>query len=269
MLKNLISSLLEGKLQFCSEDFGDFSPMNEDDCTYPRHSHFFRELLIVLKGTSRFVLGDKCLLLSPGCYIPIPSGLSHSYGYRAEDTDFVHLWVYFFGDKISISPYIVQPDTEFQAPTVFYSQNHLVELLLWRWRKYAEKHATDWQEASLFFDGPVRSLLADILISGTLDKAASSQHSFLADRLKTHIESCNGCDSSLERLEKITGYSKYYIAHKFKEETGQPIGDYINSVRLTYARAARKQGKRLKEIAYELGFSSPASFWKWWNKHKN
>jgi AraC-like DNA-binding protein len=47
------------------------------------------------------------------------------------------------------------------------------------------------------------------------------------------------------------------------------VGEYINKVRLEYVRNALKRGVRQKEMAYELGFSSPTAFWNWFRKYRD
>ncbi|MBQ9503250.1 MAG: helix-turn-helix transcriptional regulator, partial [Lentisphaeria bacterium] len=76
-------------------------------------------------------------------------------------------------------------------------------------------------------------------------------------------------ECSLEHLAAISGYTRGYLAHKFRDETGLTVGEYIARVRLEYIRSALKRGTRRKEMAYELGFSSPSAFWNWFRKYRN
>jgi AraC-like DNA-binding protein len=78
----------------------------------------------------------------------------------------------------------------------------------------------------------------------------------------------NARDCSLSRLEKISGYSRYYLSHRFREYEGCTIGEYIDKIRIQYTIEAMKRGLRQKEIAFELGFSSPSNFWTWVQKHR-
>ena len=89
------------------------------------------------------------------------------------------------------------------------------------------------------------------------------------EAVKRYIRMSNGRDCSLRRLEKISGYSKYYLAHRFARSEGCTIGKYIDKIRVQYTREAMKRGLRQKEIAYELGFSTPSNFWNWLQKHRD
>ena len=73
----------------------------------------------------------------------------------------------------------------------------------------------------------------------------------------------------MERLAVISGYTRGYMAHKFRRELGMTVGEYIKKVRLEYIRNAMKRNVRQKEMAYELGFSSPAAFWNWFKEHRD
>ena len=69
-------------------------------------------------------------------------------------------------------------------------------------------------------------------------------------------------------MEKVSGYSRYYLSHRFRESEGYTIGDYIDKIRVEYTIEAMKRGLRQKEIAFELGFSTPSNFWIWLRKHR-
>ena len=90
----------------------------------------------------------------------------------------------------------------------------------------------------------------------------------VVESLKRYIRMSNARDCSLDRLEKFSGYSRFYLSHRFRKHEGCTIGQYIDKVRLRYTEEALKRGLRQKEIAFELGFSSPSNFWIWLRKHK-
>ena len=75
-------------------------------------------------------------------------------------------------------------------------------------------------------------------------------------------------DCSYRQLEQISGYNRFYQAHRFRDSEGCTIGEFINRVRIIYAADAFRHGMLQKEIAIELGFSSPSNFGNWFCKHK-
>ena len=66
---------------------------------------------------------------------------------------------------------------------------------------------------------------------------------------------------SINEFAKRTGYTEYYFSHKFKQETGKSIAEYIRSAKIEYAcilLAGTHMG--IQEIGDELGFTSRSYF---------
>ena len=62
-------------------------------------------------------------------------------------------------------------------------------------------------------------------------------------------------------LAHKTGYSEYYITHRFKEETGYFINDYIKFAKIERAKILLADSDRnISDIAEQLGFSSRSYF---------
>ena len=89
------------------------------------------------------------------------------------------------------------------------------------------------------------------------------------ESLKRYIRMSNARGCSLEHLEKVSGYSRFYLSHRFRECEGCTIGEYIDKIRVQYTVEAMKRGLRQKEISFELGFSTPSNFWIWLRKHRD
>lgn len=65
---------------------------------------------------------------------------------------------------------------------------------------------------------------------------------------------------SIEELAKKFYLSRYYLMHKFKEETGYTIHKYVNQKRLLLALEKIKDGQGISKIIYECGFSDYSTF---------
>ena len=62
-------------------------------------------------------------------------------------------------------------------------------------------------------------------------------------------------------LAALVGYGEYYTTHKFREETGLSVNDYIKCAKVERAKVlltSTDQG--VQEIAQALGFSSRSHF---------
>ena len=122
-----------------------------------------------------------------------------------------------------------------------------------------------------FLRGPLEAILDEIsffLFHDGQSPETTEKSDIVIESLKRYIRMSNARDCSLNRLEKISGYSRYYLSHRFREYEGCTIGEYIDKIRIQYTIEAMKRGLRQKEISFELGFSSPSNFWTWLQKHR-
>lgn len=250
-----------------------FSPAeNQELCKkYHHSSHPSREFLFVVSGESFYMSNNSVYHCSPGTLFLIDSGMVHGHRYIQEDNNLFHIWGFFHERKVHLSAMEVTVNGHAHAvPGMF--QIMIPEGLQTqceeRWNLLSQlKHATD-QDVENYIKTPVNALLDEMAfrLAEQLDNPV--EHTKMGD-LKSYIRSRNGRECSLARLAEISGYTRGYLAHKFHNEVGITIGAYIDKVRLEYTNLAQKRGIRQKEIAYELGFSSPAAFWNWLQKYKN
>ena len=79
--------------------------------------------------------------------------------------------------------------------------------------------------------------------------------------LLLYIEENLGQELTLGKIAKEFNYSKFYLARKFKEDTGCTLHQYIRGRRLDEAAGKLvKTGKPIVEIAYEAGYDSQQAF---------
>ena len=235
----------------------------------PLHKHPYREIVLALEGENDFYLQDRNWHMRPGSVVLIDSWEPHSFGYRNQDHDLLHLWIYFMGNRIRTSFCQVGMQGHYntltggaQLPPYYYP------LINSRWNEFRKQEERTPELAEQYLLSPLHCLLEDLLLLNRRKNQAEPERSDLIFAVKLYIETQNARDCSLEDLEKKFGYSRYYIAHKFREDQGMPLGDYINTVRLAFTEDALMKGLKQKEIAYELGFSSSSAFWKWFRNNR-
>lgn len=110
-------------------------------------------------------------------------------------------------------------------------------------------------------------LAATLLQSGDDAARGDDRHGFqqaVVAAICDHIDETAGRGDDLGSLARLAGYSKYHFARMFKRETGMTVLEYIDARRLSRARERIAAGRTYAEIAEELGFSSPQSFWRWY-----
>ena len=237
--------------------------------TVQLHKHPYREIVLALEGENDFYLQDRNWHLTPGSVVLIDSWMPHNYGYAAKDHDLLHLWIYFSGNRVRTSFCKVGMQGHYTIITRgTLLPPYIYQLINSRWNELKKKEVRTQELTAQYLLSPLRCLLEDLLLLNLREKTDGQERSDLIFSVKLYIESQNARDCSLENLEKKFGYSRFYIAHKFREIHGMPIGAYINTVRLAFTEDALMKGLKQKEIANELGFSSSSSFWKWFRNNR-
>lgn len=266
--KDIIRLLNEGKITFHSAFSPDGVVIGKDEPVPPLHRHVQRELLFVIGGESRIVLCDRYFDLAPGSAVLIDSWVPHSMEYQPVKNTLQHLWFYFTGTELKVRHCTVDSDGKYVFTELIKRlPDHLLALFVSRWDEWKKNGVRSAVKEDLYLENPMRCLLEEYVIQHDPDEKPLTGLPDLIWAVKHYIETRNGKDCSLGQLENFFGYNKFHIAHKFSQVVGVPVGEYINQVRLTFAKDAIARGFRNKEIAFELGFSSSATFCKWFKKH--
>ena len=110
-----------------------------------------------------------------------------------------------------------------------------------------------------------QALLVECAHWSYVEKQPASQPRRLSAQDFELIEQClSGADGkapSVTELASLCGFSERYFSKLFREQTGCSISQYIKSVKIARAKAyLLETDLSLKEIAYRLGYSTPASF---------
>lgn len=87
-------------------------------------------------------------------------------------------------------------------------------------------------------------------------KASNEKIVAVIDYLNDHLQD----DFTIEQLADHFYLSKYYLMHRFKEETGYTIGSYVSTKRLLRARNLIREGALVTEACYECGFRNYSTF---------
>ena len=247
-----------------SEGVGEFS-----SSTHPK-----REIFYVLKGNSRYMFNGKVYDAAPGTFFLIDYWEPHAFGYRQMDHDLIHLWMQVSESEQQVSGNILKVGMggEFSAcwNRVRLSLEYKM-MLTRRWNTLNEEKYVTQEMVNEYLKAPLEALLDEVrffIFRTCQDTIMQGTPDTVIESLKRYIRMSNARDCSLERLEKVSGYSRFYLAHRFRECEGCTIGEYIDKVRVQYTIEAMKRGLRQKEISFELGFSTPSNFWIWLRKHR-
>ena len=81
--------------------------------------------------------------------------------------------------------------------------------------------------------------------------------------VRAYIRSAHGADCSLSKLAAKFCLSKFRLAHLYRQEIGETVGDTIDAARTAYVRAALRRGTSLKAVCRAVGLASPSSLCTW------
>lgn len=236
--------------------------------TFTPDRHANREILFALDGSCEFPIENKLLELRPGTAVLLGEWDRHSYGYRPCDSHLLHLWVHFNGSMATGNILLISEHGEYSAAGMhFVFPRALSAALLERWKLLEAVEEPTPETEGFYMRSLLDALLEETFLQYTSDSAPKGGHAAAAvERVKHHIEQVNGRNCSLDTLSRISGYGKFHLAHLFRQHTGKTVGAWIDEVRRQYTEAALEHGLSGKEIAANLGFSSPGAFWNWRRK---
>lgn len=91
----------------------------------------------------------------------------------------------------------------------------------------------------------------------------SKPREYYSAEIRTCMERITAHTHSPLRLEELaegSGYSKEYLAKRFKQEVGMPISEYMLQARMEEAKTLISSGMSCGDVAHTLGFSSQSHF---------
>ena len=223
------------------------------------HAHDAREILLVLKGKSGFYLNGKYFQAAPGCAFFVDHWVAHQQGYPPDVGEIVHIWIHLHDSRMFALPSIRGNRNQDSGCTVWEFPDCMLQLVKSRWDKI---NSVPEDLRSAYYSSIARLLYEEICFQSHFRKAGGSGEESIVSYVRNYIVMNHGRDSSMAELEKRTGYSRRHLMRCFKEEYSMTIGEYIDCVRRGFAATA---GERMmqKEIAFQLGFKSPAAYWLW------
>ena len=87
------------------------------------------------------------------------------------------------------------------------------------------------------------------------------------DKVLTYIDANLNEKPDLDKLAKLANLSKFHFHRIMKAHLNESLGNYINRIRMeTALKLIRYSNQSIKEIAYNVGYQTPAAFNKTFKK---
>lgn len=239
----------------------------------PMHCHDFFEFFIITSGNAIHNINGQKQQIGEGTLVFIRPDDVHGYEYDGErDCQFVNIPytkkaiqdAFEYIGKSFCSQRLLTPE---MPPYVVLSpieKNNLIE----RFNKIYMFPPEDKQRVRI----QLRSILVEILTQYfPIDKNIDTQPMPLwLESLLTQMQKKENFTAGVERIYKLSGRSIGHINRVFKERMNITPTDYVNHIRLNYAKSLlMTTSYSVVDIAMEAGFNNLSHFYHIFKEHFN
>jgi len=200
------------------------------------HKHSFHELILLRQGDYGVKTRNGTYQLSFGEGIYYPAGCEHT-PYYTKNFD-CHFWLLQWrGPALNAAHEILLNDPQGVGAG-----------LMMRLEVALETEGTERLQVLIFHT------LLELLSTG--NRAAKNR----VEQLEQRINKTVTCIPKVEELSKIAGVSRFQLSRDFKRHRGCSPRKYLQEARIERAKVLlRNTSKPVKEIAWEVGFTSAKS----------
>lgn len=214
---------------------------NSHKWDYSRHSHPYIEMIFFLEGKMKLTAAGSNLNASMYDTLVYPANCIHQDGKNLEmNCEIICLWVDI-------------PELKLDKIILMHERNRNIrDLFLF---VYNEQHREN--PMPYMIEDALKLLLMTIL----RDQSEIPEGEQFLGQVIQYIDRHYNEKITLEQLAKRTHISKSYLTRRFRQFTGETIVNYINKLRVQYAREMLVNSeKNITEIAWAVGFDSPKYF---------
>ncbi|MGN0402772.1 MAG: helix-turn-helix domain-containing protein [Acetatifactor sp.] len=235
------------------------------------HHHSFYEIIYVLEGEYSSMVEDRTYNLRKGDFLLIDINVLHKYNYiekKHDSSKRIILW---------ISAVMLEHLSEGEMDLTACFANH--ENCVWHFPIYYEEMLRGYL-LKLAMSGGVEEELPgakSVMDRGCLalffsylnvlcgrkdylSVAEKTEHHELVEQVSRYVDAHMEERITVDALAKQVHMSKYYFLRRFKELTGLTVHTYIIQKRLILACEGLRQGKSVKQVYQECGFTDYSSF---------
>jgi len=245
------------------------SPNDEPWAERHADAHSHREAVIVLGGDGYHRLNGKTYPVTPGTVMLFDTMEEHQLGYPPTHPRGQQLWFLFLPDLVHVSLVSIVGEEHRTGYRLAWQQLYpLGALGLTCTRVLFPDPDTKAPPAAVR-----RRCLTTLgmLVSAVVEKGYRPQAELPRDESRSriirsilrHIQETHGRNCSLENLAALAGYSPYHFSRSFAKHTGMSFSECVNAARTDGFQRMLGEGKPLKKISAELGFSHPSALSRW------
>ncbi len=226
------------------------------------HFHFNPDLIIGLRGASRFDFIQERFVVEAGEIAIIPGGIPHCEVVLERQEPFENLVISVYNETVSVQLQDDGGDGKARVVATEYYDTTKYQQLAQYLEDIAELQHGEQAESRLGVKGLLLIYLSTLEAAIRRVRFAPPVEKLKISQTKRLVQEHLG-DSHLGvgYLARLLHCSSDYLSHLFHRETGQRLSAYINVERVRAAMAMlRATPLTIAEVAYATGFESQAYF---------
>lgn len=224
--------------------------------------HGMVEFCFLLKGCQAYCVGGKYYHLSGGDIFFTKPDEPHGTGIFPEEKGGLLYWMIIKSPE-SVQDYLGLEKHEAllifeqlcSLPHRHFQSSPLVERLL---KRVFELASQNTQFTAIEIRSSIILLFLELIRLGNCSDA--KEYSISICKVIDYIDKHFKERIDLEHLANMMNLSLSRFKHRFKDEVGMPPGEFIMRCRIKYSENLLLKNMCIKDIAYDLGFSSPTHF---------
>ena len=255
-------------LGYLNEDFIFFHIKDRRNVEFEPHFHDFNKIVIFLSGKVTYLIEGRTYVLKPWDMLIIGSSEVHKPLIDPkEEYDRIVIWIntnYLKRKSSKEGELLTCFDMALKRKNNLFTLNpeavQIKNVLLQLEAACKSKEfGSSIMKETIFLQFMVY-INRFVIDEGSIEHSEEFSYDKRIEEILKYINANIGEELTLDKLASHFFMNKYYIMHKFKEETGYTIHNYIVQKRLINANVLIKEGKSVIEACIQSGFYDYSSF---------
>jgi len=245
------------------DEIRELTPEQSRWLLHNHHRHEFREIMVVIAGSCVFQLKNKYFNLNAGDIVLLHSMELHTEGHYPDETA-VFWWGSFWTDMLRIH---LWKENKISDSGIL-SMGAFNDFMYQIWDEFIPRKEDAVREEI----ANIMSVLVNHFLRTEHQKKSSlpcNEQCHIMEKIVQYIESMPSLTCTLDSLALLAGYSKVHFQRILIQYTGMTFREYLLRKRVERYFRLAAGNPSLKEVAYELGFSSPAAYLHWKQRNKD
>lgn len=233
------------------------------NCDTEVHNHSEFEILYIEKGSSEVTVSGKTFIANQNDFIFINPMQVHSVKFN-RDSVYKHKCICFdtsiiVNKELSLSLSSEAFTVKNHIPSTSKIASDISKLFLSTYNACFSEDVTFEMEVTSY----ITLIFTYLIKSGLIEKQNYNKSNdfcaLIIDYVKNHYHE----SITSKQASTALNFNQSYFCRNFKLNFGTSFSAYLNAYRISVSRRFLEEGKKsITQIAYDVGFSSPASFTK-------